>query len=64
MWIPIHGGIEVNSEEELRLAVACLPTPEEIARAKQAAADERAEVFRQTGIAIDSNGRIVLRQVA
>ena len=59
MRIPLHGGIDVNSEEDVRLAMALLPTPEEIARAKAAAARERAEICQRTGLVITEDGRIV-----
>ena len=30
MRLPLHGGIDVRTPEELRLALACRPTPEDV----------------------------------
>lgn len=59
MRIPLHGGIDVRTPEELRLALACLPTPEDVQVAKIANYRERRQAEREAGIVIDDNGRIL-----
>ena len=60
MHVQLHGGVvEVASEEDIRLLVACLPTKAQVAAAKRAMEAER----EATGLVIDADGRILGQRV-
>jgi hypothetical protein len=55
MRIPLHGGIDIESEADLRFALALLDDPDSVERAKRARDAERAA----SGLVLDDDGQIV-----